>query len=197
MKSLSNYIAESLNRGSIVYSLEDINSVLLQHKDLENEWEEWLQELNTKLTELANNNIGNTPKSLVTRWKVFQSNIYRFGVDKYSKIQGLISKISDGKATTELQDAIDALNNDIFKYFLSELRALVKVKKEVSVNGRISNKNYLIVLHELFEKPFIVNGSEVMEMESETDTIMKLAVVCCGDVKLIDEYVSKYGDPLK
>lgn len=37
MKSLSNYIAESLNRGSLVYSLEDINSVLRDRKDIENE----------------------------------------------------------------------------------------------------------------------------------------------------------------
>lgn len=197
MKSLSTFITESLNRGSLVYSLEDINSVLLDRKDIENEWEAWLQELNTKLTELANDNIGNTPKSLVTRWKTFQSNLSRFHLDKYGKIQNLIAKIPNGEATTELQDEIDEMNNT-FKYFLSELRALVKSKREVSVNGRISSKNYLIVLRGLFEKPFIVASDEVnMEMESPFDTIMKLAVVCCGDIKTIDEYITKYGDPLK
>lgn len=198
MKSLSNYIAESLNRGSLVYSLEDINSVLRDRKDIENEWEAWLQELNTKLTELANNGIGNTPKSLVTRWKTFQSNLFRFHMDKYSKIQNLIAKVPNGEATTELQDEIDGMNNT-FKYFLSELRALVKSKREVSVNGRISSKNYLIVLRELFEKPFIVSvdtGVD-MEMESSFESIMKLAVVCCGDIKTIDEYITKFGDPLK
>lgn len=197
MKSLSTFIIESLNRGHLVYSLEDVNSVLLDRKDIENEWEAWLQELNTKLTKLASHNIGNTPKSLVTRWKTFQSNLSRFHVDKYSKIQNLIAKIPNGEATTELQDEIDEMNNT-FKYFLSELRALVKSKREVSVNGRISSKNYLIVLRGLFEKPFIVSSDEVnMEMESSFDTIMKLAVVCCGDIKTIDEYTTKFGDPLK
>lgn len=119
-------------------------------------------------------------------------------MDKYSKIQNLIAKVPNGEATTELQDEIDGMNNT-FKYFLSELRALVKSKREVSVNGRISSKNYLIVLRELFEKPFIVSvdtGVD-MEMESSFESIMKLAVVCCGDIKTIDEYITKFGDPLK
>lgn len=59
--------------------------------------------------------------------------------------------------------------------------------------------NYVIELHELLQRPFTVKvGSDVdFEMKSKTDTIMKLAVVCCGDKKLIDEYIAKFGNPIK
>lgn len=120
-------------------------------------------------------------------------------MDKYSKIQNLIAKVPNGEATTELQDEIDGMNNT-FKYFLHELRILVKSKREVSANAKLSGKkNYVIELHELLQRLFTVKvESDVdFEMKSKTDTIMKLAVVCCGDKKLIDEYIAKFGNPIK
>lgn len=98
-----------------------------------------------------------------------------------------------------LAEEFDSINS-MFRYFLGELRILVKSKREVSANAKLSgNNNYLIELHELLQRPFVVKvDSDVdFEMKSKVDNILKLAVVCCGDKKLIDKYISKYGDPLK
>ena len=183
----------------LVYSLEDIKSVLLNRGKLHDEWEDWMQELKTKLTELADNGIGNTPKSLTARWKTFRTNIYRYNIDKYDRVRDLVTNKLNGMEVKNLAEEMDSVNS-MFKYFLHELRILVKSKREVSANAKLSGKkNYLIELHELLQQPFTVKvDSEVdFEMESKTDTILKLAVVCCGDKKLIDEYISKFGNPLK
>lgn len=183
----------------LVYSLEDIKSVLLNRGKLNDEWEDWMQELKGKLTELADHGIGNTPKSLTARWKTFRTNIYRYNIDKYDQVRNLVTNKLNGMEVRDLAEEIDSVNS-MFRYFLHELRILVKSKREVSANAKLSGKkNYVIELHELLQRPFTVKvESDVdFEMKSKTDTIMKLAVVCCGDKKLIDEYIAKFGNPIK
>ena len=183
----------------LVYSLEDIKSVLLNRGKLNDEWEDWMQELKGKLTELADHGIGNTPKSLTARWKTFRTNIYRYNIDKYDQVRNLVTNKLNGMEVRDLAEEIDSVNS-MFRYFLHELRILVKSKREVSANAKLSGKkNYVIELHELLQRPFTVKvESDVdFEMKSKTDTIMKFAVVCCGDKKLIDEYIAKFGNPIK
>lgn len=186
-------------KNRLVYSLEDVRSVLLNSGRLNDEWDKWMGELRLNLSSLANESIGNTVKSFNTRWNDFKNNIYRYNVDKYDEIRNLIIKKLNGEKVEFLADKLDTMNST-FEYFLSELRNLIKAKTEVSANGKISrNTNYLIELRRLFEKPFVVkvDPSKDFEMETKCDTILKLAVVCCPDKELIDEYISKFGDPLK